>query len=211
MTRPVRIGLTGPIGCGKSTIAGWLREAGGVAVDADEIARAVTEPGEPTLPPIRERFGDRVFDDSGRLDRSALAEIVFEDADALGDLERIVHPHVRARIEASVAEAEARGAPFVAIEAIKLVEAGYAAQCDEVWLVDCRPATQRDRLRKRGMSSADAERRVAAQGADLSDRLSASATRRIATDGPPAETRAAVESALRAAVFGSRDAGQGLG
>lgn len=207
MTRPVRIGLTGPIGCGKSTIAGWLREAGGIAVDADEIARAVTEPGEPTVPSIRGRFGDEVFDETGRLDRSALAQIVFEDAGALADLERIVHPYVRARIEAAVAEAEARGAPFVVIEAIKLVEAGYAEQCDEVWLVECEPDTQRQRLRGRGMSSDDTERRIAAQGPELVDRLSAAATRRIATDGPPEKTRAAVETALRAAVLGRRESG----
>jgi dephospho-CoA kinase len=211
VTRPVRIGLTGPIGCGKSTIAGWLREAGGVAVDADEIARAVTAPGEPTLPLIRERFGDEVFDGSGQLDRSALAQIVFDDPEALADLEQIVHPRVRQRIEAAVADAEGRGAPFVAIEAIKLVEAGYAAQCDEVWLVECGPDAQRDRLTARGMPSADAERRVAAQGVDLAERLSAVATCRIATDGTPDETRAAVESALRRAVFGSREAGYGLG
>ena len=211
VTRPVRIGLTGPIGCGKSTIAGWLREAGGVAVDADEIARAVTAPGEPTLPLIRQRFGNGVFDESGRLDRVALARIVFEDPQALSALEEIVHPRVRERIESVVAEAETRGAPFVAIEAIKLVDAGYAAQCDEVWLVECSPDAQRDRLTARGMSPADAERRVAAQGRDLAERLRESASRRIPTDGSPAETRAAVENALRSAVFGPREARYGLG
>jgi dephospho-CoA kinase len=205
----VRIGLTGPIGCGKSTIAAWLRDAGGVTVDADAIAREVTAPGEPTLPLIRQRFGDRVFDSSGRLDRAALARIVFDDRDALADLERIVHPRVRERIATAVADAEARGAPFVAIEAIKLVEGGYADQCDVVWLVECSPETQRERLSGRGMASEDVERRLAAQGGDLAERLSAAATRRIDTDGPSEQTRSRVEAALRAAVFGPRAMGEG--
>ena len=200
MTRPLRIGLTGPIGCGKSTIASWLRDTGGVTVDADELTRAVTEREEPTLPPIRARFGDSVFRADGSLDRAALAEIVFADASALRDLEAIVHPAVRRRIEEAVARAEDSGAPFIAIEAIKLVEAGYARECDEVWLIECAPAEQAERLRARGVAADDASRRIAAQGDDLTERLADSATRRISTNGKPAETRSAVESALKDAL-----------
>jgi dephospho-CoA kinase len=196
VTRAFRIGLTGPIGCGKSTIASWLRDMGGVTVDADEIARVVTERGEPTLPLIRARFGEGVFRQDGSLDRAALADVVFQDSAALRDLEAIVHPAVRLRIEAAVAEADSSGAPFVAIEAIKLVEAGYARECDEVWLVECSPADQAARLQARGAPPADAARRIAAQGEDLSERLAAVASRRIATHGSPGETRSAVESAL---------------
>jgi len=200
MHRPVRIGLTGPIGCGKSTIASWLRDAGGVTVDADELARAVTDRGEPTLPQIRARFGEPVFRADGSLDRGALAEIVFGDPAALRDLEAIVHPAVRRRIEEEVTRAETSGAPFVAIEAIKLVEAGYAAECDEVWLIECAPAEQAQRLRSRGVSADDASRRIAAQGDDLAERLGGSASRRISTNGSPDGTRSAVESALREAL-----------
>lgn len=196
----MRIGLTGPIGCGKSTIASWLREAGGVTIDADELARAVTDRGEPTLPGIRKRFGGGVFLPDGSVDRGALAGIVFQDPAALRDLEAIVHPAVRRRIEESVARAESAGASFIAIEAIKLVEAGYAAECDEVWLIECAPAEQAERLRSRGVSADDAARRVAAQGADLAERLAGSATRRISTNGSPSETRSAVESALQEAL-----------
>jgi dephospho-CoA kinase len=202
VTRALRIGLTGPIGCGKSTIASWLRDAGGVTVDADRLAHEVTDRDEPTLPLIRARFGDRVFNEDGSLDRAALADIVFEDATALRDLEAIVHPAVRSRIEDEVARADASGAPFVAIEAIKLVEAGYARECDEVWLIECAPVEQAQRLRARGVAAEDATRRIAAQGDDLAERLAESATRRISTNGKPAETRSAVESALQEAVAG---------
>jgi dephospho-CoA kinase len=198
--RPLRIGLTGPIGCGKSSVARWLAQAGGMVVDADELARASTALGEPALDRIRERFGEDVFAADGSLDRAGLARIVFEDPEALRDLERIVHPDVRRRIEAAVAAAEARGVPFVVVEAIKLVEAGYAKECDEVWLVACGPATQRARLAARGFEQADLERRLGAQGSDLVERLSPAATRRLVTEGTLAETRALVEAALRAAL-----------
>jgi dephospho-CoA kinase len=206
-TRPVRIGLTGPIGCGKSSIARWLAQAGGTVVDADEMARAVTAPGEPALDQIRERFGDDVFAPDGTLDRAALARIVFEDPEALRELERIVHPNVRVKIEAKVAAADESGAPFVVIEAIKLVEAGYAEECDEVWLVECQPSTQRARLADRGFEEADLERRLAAQGPDLVTRLAPAATRRLVTDGTLAHTHDLVQAALRQALA----RGQGTG
>ena len=200
MTRPLRIGLTGPIGCGKSTVASWLGEAGGLVIDADAMARAATARGEPTLPLIHSRFGERVFEEDGSLDRAALGEIVFQHADALRDLESIVHPYVRERIEDAVAAADATGAPFVVVEAIKLVEAGLARECDEVWLVECSRSVQATRLSERGMAEDDATRRIAAQGDDIAHRLGAAATRRIVTEGLPAETRRAVEQALEEAL-----------
>ena len=202
----VRIGLTGPLGCGKSTIARWLADAGGTIVDADALARETTAPGQPTLDGIRSRFGDDVFDDEGALDRAALARIVFSDSEALRDLEAIVHPAVRRLIEAAVARAEAAGAPFLVIEAIKLVEAGYAEECDEVWLVACRPETQRDRLWGRGFDEDDLENRLAAQ-AGLVERLTPQASRVLRTDGSAAATRDMVETALRAALAGAEAAG----
>ncbi len=202
--RPVRIGLTGPIGCGKSTVAGWLTAMGGRRIDLDVLAREMTAPRAPTLPAIRRRFGDGVFAADGSLDRAALAAIVFRDPAALADLERIVHPSVRERLVEEVAAAGAAGVPFVVIEAIKLVESGIAAACDVVWIVDCGPEMQRARLSGRGVAPDDAERRIAAQGADLAGRLVARLTserpslpvRRLVTDGPEAEVRGAVETAL---------------
>ncbi len=170
--RAVRIGLTGPIGCGKSTVAGWLAVRGAAVVDADAVARAVTAPGEPAHDAVLARFGDAVRSADGTLDRAALARRVFPDAAALRDLEAIVHPAVRPRILAAIEAADRAGAPAIVIEAIKLVEGGLAALCDEVWLVWCDPATQRARLAGRGMAPADAERRIAAQR-DLAGRVRA--------------------------------------
>ncbi len=197
--RPLRIGLTGPIGCGKSTVGRRLAEHGAVVIDADELARAVTAPGEPTLPAIRARFGDGVFALDGSLDRAALAALVFPDEAALRDLEAIVHPAVRTRLGVAVAGAERAGATAIAIEAIKLVEGGFAAACDEVWLVACERATQRARLAARGAVSDDVERRITAQG-DIASRLAPVATRVLRTDGPLEATLAAVDAALAEAL-----------
>ena len=186
MSRALRIGLTGPIGCGKSTVAGWLAARGAVVVDADAVARAVTAPGTPAHAAILARFGDAVRGAEGALDRAALARLVFADPAALLDLEAIVHPAVRPRILEMMEAADRAGAPAVAVEAIKLVEGGLAALCDEIWLVTCNPEAQRARLAGRGMAAADAERRIATQG-DLVRRLRPHATRLLATDGAPSE------------------------
>lgn len=193
--RTLRIGLTGPIACGKSTVAGWLAELGAVVVDADRIAREVTEPGEPALVDVFARFGDRVRAADGSLDRPALGRIVFADPDALRDLEAIVHPAVRPRIVAAIVAAEAADADSVVVEAIKLVEGGLAELCDEVWLVTCDPAAQRERLIERGSTPDDADQRIASQG-DIVGRLRPVASRVIDTSGPPDEVRARVETAL---------------
>ncbi len=163
MTRALRIGLTGPIGCGKSTVASWLAARGAVVVDADAVARSVTAPGEPAHDAVLARFGDAVRAPDGTLDRASLARLVFADPAALGDLEAIIHPAVRPAILAAMEAANEAGAPAVVIEAIKLVESGLAALCDETWLVDCPPDVQRARLLGRGMSAEDADRRIAAQ------------------------------------------------
>jgi dephospho-CoA kinase len=193
---PIIIGLTGPIGCGKSTVAAMLAELGGIAVDADVLAREATAPGEPASAAIRDRFGDSVFERSGTLDRAALGVVVFADADALSDLEAIVHPGVRQRLETALATARANGDPFVSVEAIKLIEGGLAERCDEVWLVTCDPLEQVSRLRARGMASDDIERRIGAQGTDLVERLRPEADLLLSTSGSPESVRERVQDAL---------------
>ena len=190
----VRIGITGPIGCGKSTVAGWLEELGATLVDADEVAREATALGEPALDAVFDRFGERYRRPNGTLDRAALGRLVFSDPAALADLEAIVHPAVRARIEAAVAAAEVAGAPAIAIEAIKLVESGLAATCDEVWLVMCDPDRQLERLLARGSDEEEAAQRIAAQD-DPARRLRPAATRIIDTSGDLETTRQAVDAA----------------
>jgi len=199
--RPFLLGISGPIGCGKSTVARMLADLGGTVIDADVFARQATAAGEPALGPIRQRFGDKVFKSDGSLDRPALARLVFDDAAALHDLENIVHPAVRRLIELRLAESVRERVPFVAIEAIKLVEGGLAERCDEVWLVECLPSTQRRRLADRNVDLADAERRIAAQGEDLVERLEQALegkvkVRRLASEGTLEQTRALVEDAL---------------
>ena len=193
----VRIGLTGPIGCGKSTVAGWLADRGATVIDADAIAREVSAPGAPAHDAILAVFGDAVRTER-TLDRAALARIVFRDPDALARLEAIVHPVVRTRILEEVRTAGADAAPAVVIEAIKLVEGGLAEICDEVWLVICEPSIQRERVIERGANPDDADRRIAAQ-AGLVERVRPRATRVIDTSGPLADTRSRVASAWDAA------------
>jgi dephospho-CoA kinase len=193
------IGLTGPIGCGKSTVAGWLAELGARVIDADVVARDVTPPGSPELAAVVAEFGPGILRDDGSLDRRALGRIVFIDPAALARLESIIHPAVRPRILAAIAEAEREAPPAIVIEAIKLVEGGLATLCDEVWLVTCEPAEQLERLADRGESASDAEARIAAQ-AGLVDRLRPSAMRVIDTSGSMATARSRVEAAWAKAV-----------
>ena len=201
--RTVRIGVTGPIGCGKSQVARWLAELGVATVDADAVARAVTVPGSPAHAEVLRHFGPSVTAPGGVLDRAALGRIVFADPARLRELEAIVHPAVRPRILDALERAERDGASAVAVEAIKLVEGGLAALCDEVWLVTCDAASQRARLEGRGTPPADAEQRIAAQ-AGLADRLRLAATRVLDTSGSMAETRAAVVRALAEAIAATR-------
>lgn len=196
--RPRIIGITGPIGCGKSTVLGWLAVLDGVtAIDADETAREVLAPGTLEVEAVYVRFGSTLRRRDGTLDRGALGRIVFADAAALRELEAIVHPAVRGRILAAITAADARGDRAVVIEAIKLVEGGLADLCDEVWLVTCDQATQLERLVGRGVTIDDARARMAIQaGLDTRVRSSAGLVRMIVTDGDPRTTRTTVLAAF---------------
>ena len=164
------MGLTGGIASGKSLVAEELAKLGAVVIDADVLAREVVEPGTPGLAAIVARFGDAVLTD-GRLDRARLGALVFADPAARRDLERIVHPAVRAR----AAELErAAGDAAVVVHVIPLlVETGQTGAFDRIVVVDVDPETQRERLLRRdGFTEAEADRRIAAQ-ATRTDRLAA--------------------------------------
>ena len=196
----LRIGITGPIGCGKSQVARWLGERPGVVViDADHEARLVLAPGTPEVEAVYARFGRSLRGSDGELDRAALGRLVFGDASALAALESIVHPAVRPRILAAIEGAGNGAAQAVIIEAIKLVEGGLAELCDEVWLVTCDPSEQLDRLLARDGDAADARARIRAQG-DLTQRLRPSATWVLDTSGPPDVTRQLALEQLDAAL-----------
>jgi dephospho-CoA kinase len=196
----ITIGLTGPIGCGKSTVARWLGERPGVVViDADHEARLVLAPGTPEVEAVYERFGPTLRRSNGELDRAALGRVVFDDPAALATLESIVHPAVRPRIRAAIEGAGKGAADALIIEAIKLVEGGLADLCDEVWLVTCDPSTQLERLVGRGGDTADAAARISAQG-DIVERLRPASTWVVDTSGSREATRLAVEGRLAAAI-----------
>jgi dephospho-CoA kinase len=194
----LRVGLTGGIASGKSTAAAELAAQGAVLVDADVLAREVVEPGTPGLEAVVARFGREVLD-GDRLDRAALGRVVFADPEARRDLERIIHPLVRAR----AAEIEAAAGPdAVVVHVIPLlVETGQAGDFDLCVVVDLEPGTQLRRLQRRnGLSAEEAQARVDAQ-ASRAERL-AVADRVLDNEGGPEDLRrqaAALWSELAAA------------
>jgi dephospho-CoA kinase len=160
----LRIGLTGGIGSGKSTVSALLAARGAVIIDADRIAREVVEPGTPGLARIVEAFGDGVLAVDGSLDRAALAAVVFADPDARRQLDGIVHPLVRAR--ATELAAAAPPDSVLVNDVPLLVETGQASSYDLVLVVEADPATRVSRLVQRGLTAEDARARIAAQASD---------------------------------------------
>ncbi len=159
-----RIGLTGGIACGKSSVAELLRRGGVAVIDADAVAREVVAPGTDGLRRIAERFGAAVLTPDGALDRGALGAIVVADPQARADLEAITHPAIRAHI-ARWFEAQAAGGEAAAVvEAALLVETGSYRHYDGLLVVACSPPVQRTRLMARnGWDAARADKWLAAQ------------------------------------------------
>lgn len=183
------IGLTGNIGCGKSTVAGMLREHGVATIDADAIAREIRHNDAEARAAIQRRFGT--------YDAAELARAVFADADALRDLEAILHPRVRGAIRARLAELAEAGEELVAVEVIKLLESPLADACDQVWVVRCEEADAIARLAaSRGMDEARARERLANQSSQ--EEKIAAADVVIDGSAPMEETRRQVAEALAA-------------
>ena len=161
------IGLTGNIACGKSSVVAELTKLGATAIDADSITRQLQQPGQPVYQSIIATFGPTVVLPDGQLNRKALAHIVFSDANQLQILESIVHPAVRQHILTWLAHLPdgSQSDPTIAvIDAIKLIESGWPAHCDAVWVVACDRAQQIERLcRTRNMSESEAIQRIDAQ------------------------------------------------
>ena len=160
----LRIGLTGGIGSGKSTVSALLAERGAVIVDADRIAREVVEPGTPGLAAVVEAFGERVLTADGALDRPALAAIVFADEEARRRLDGIIHPLVRARAVELAADLPEDA--VVVNDVPLLVETGQAGSYDLVLVVAADVETRVARLVRRGLAEPDARARIAAQATD---------------------------------------------
>jgi dephospho-CoA kinase len=160
----LRIGLTGGIGSGKSTVAALLAQHGARVVDADRIAREVVEPGTPGLAAVVAEFGGGVLTGDGALDRPALAGLVFGDPAARARLDAVVHPLVRARAAELVAAAPADA--VVVQDVPLLVETGQAGSYDLVLVVETDLATRVARLVDRGLTAEDARARIASQATD---------------------------------------------
>lgn len=185
----VRVGLTGGIASGKSTVSKILEELGAVIIDGDVLAREVVARGTPGLEQVVAEFGPELLTPEGDLDRPAMGRLVFADPDARKRLEAIVHPLVFERI----VELEAAAGPddLVVHDIPLLAESGRADTFDAVIVVDADPALQVERMvRERGWTRADAEARMKAQ-ASREERL-AIATHVIENDGTLEELRARV-------------------
>jgi dephospho-CoA kinase len=172
----LRVGLTGGIGCGKTTVAGFLRECGIPVLDADPLAQKLMAPGGPAHDDIVRAFGTGILDAHGGIDRGELAELGFANHASLAKLNELVHPHVIREIEKQFAEWSRPGGPPVAVvEAALLIEAGYHGCLDRLIVVWCQPEQQRKRLLARGLGARQIGLRMDAQ-------MSAEAKRRCATD-----------------------------
>lgn len=189
------LALTGGIGSGKSTVAQFFAERGATIIDADAISRQLMEPGQRVLAEVVETFGEHLLDDDGRLDRQALADVVFNDETALERLNAIVHPAVRAEANQQRQAAIAADPDHAIIiqDIPLLVETGQADTFDGVIVVLTDQDTRLQRLvNARGMSADDARARIAAQATDAQRRAVADWV--IDNSGSLEETEAQVEA-----------------
>lgn len=162
----MRVGLTGGIGAGKSTVSGMLADRGAVVIDGDQIARDLVGPGEPALAAIMDRFGSGVLLADGELDRAGLAAIVFPDPDALAALDAIMHPRIAQRAADMIEAAEREGTAIVVYDMPLLVENGSADDFDLVVVVHAPMEVRLARLAVRGVPVADARERMSRQASD---------------------------------------------
>jgi dephospho-CoA kinase len=157
----ILLGLTGNIGCGKSTVLRRLRDLGAYTIDADRKIHEILRKGGPAYRPVVSEFGPGILAEDGEIDRRALGQVVFSDPEKLRLLEEIEHPIVRRAIDDEISEADK---PVVVLDAIKLIESGWADKCDTVWAVTCTRDDQIERLMStRGYPREEAEMRIDAQ------------------------------------------------
>lgn len=191
-----KIGLTGGIGSGKSTVAKLLAEHGYVVVDADKIAREIMEPGSPVLDDVAAAFGDDLINEDGSLDRGELARRAFVDKQSTEKLNSITHPAIRAESERRFAAAEAAGEPAVVYDMPLLVELGMHRDMDLTVVVDVDAEERVRRLTdSRGLDEADARARIAQQ--IDADTRNAAADVIIDNNGAEADLKPQVERLIK--------------
>ncbi len=160
----LRVGLTGNIAAGKSTVAAWLAELGFHVLDLDALGHDCLRPGESAHDAVIAAFGNQVRRDDGTIDRSALGAIVFADEEARTRLERILHPAIREREQTLVGELAGTGqSEIVVTEAALLYETGADARYHRMVVVTAPDRVRLDRLRSRGLTGPEAQRRMASQ------------------------------------------------
>jgi dephospho-CoA kinase len=160
------VGLTGGIGAGKSTVSELLAARGAVIVDADQVARAVVEPGQPALQKLVERFGEGILDADGRLARGALAKVAFADDESRLDLEAITHPAINEEFTRRVTEAPSDAVVVLDVPLLAESEQARKRPYQTVIVVEAPRDVRLARLEARGVDRADAEARMAAQADD---------------------------------------------
>lgn len=174
MCLPLRLGLTGGIGSGKSTVARLLAEAGAAVVDADAIARACTAPQGLAMHPIAELFGPDFVTPAGALDRDKMRQLIYNEPAARQRLESIVHPLVRSETERQAEQASRAGHRCIVFDIPLLVESGtWRGQLDQVLVVDCTPEVQIKRVMARNQWARAEVVKVMASQATREIRLSA--------------------------------------
>jgi len=156
-------GLTGGVGMGKSTAAGFFLQLGARLVDTDQLAHDLVQPGQPALAEIQREFGAGLVAPDGRLNRGELARLVFADAAARKRLEAILHPRIRERWQAQVAAWRADDCPVAMVVIPLLFETGAESSFDRIICVACTPAAQQERLRARGWPADQIHGRIVAQ------------------------------------------------
>ena len=157
------IGLTGGIGSGKSLAAQYFSQLGAIVIDADQLARAAIERGSQGFDEVLLRFGDSILK-NGDIDRTALGQVIFEDAQAKKDLEAIIHPRIRIEFEEAVASLTP--GQILVYEIPLLVETGAADRFDFIITVESQADLRKQRLRDRGMFQSDIEKRMASQASE---------------------------------------------
>ena len=177
-SRTWRIGLTGGIGCGKSTVADMLAARGAAVIDADAISRSLTAPGGRAMAAIAQTFGPQMVDAQGAMDRQAMRNMVFQNPQAKQQLEAIIHPLVSQITAEQVQAAVQSGHRVLVFDVPLLVESGerWRKQVDRVIVVDCDAETQRQRVMARSGLAAEEIDRIMALQASRSQRLACADT-----------------------------------
>ncbi|MCJ0765047.1 dephospho-CoA kinase [Variovorax terrae] len=174
MKAALKLGLTGGIGSGKSTVAGMLAELGAAVIDADAIARSVTAAGGGAIVPIAAEFGSHFITAQGAMDRDRMREQAYVDATARRRLEAIIHPLVGRETARQAEAALQAGHRCLVFDVPLLVESGrWRQQVDRVLVVDCEPETQIRRVMERSALARDAVERIIAAQAGRAQRLAA--------------------------------------